>query len=36
VIEAGGILDGRCHMSGDSEAAKPVTIPLRPAAVHQP
>ncbi len=32
VIEAGGILDGRCHMSNTGEAAKPLTIPMRPAA----
>lgn len=35
VIEAGGILDGRCHMSSTGEAAKPITIPLRPAAAQQ-
>ncbi len=32
VIEAGGMFDGRCHMMNKSEAAKPVTIPLRAAA----
>jgi len=32
VIEAGGVLDGRCHMSRAGEAEKPLTIPLRPAA----
>lgn len=35
VIEAGGILDGRCHMSNAGEEAKPLTIPMRPAAAHQ-
>ena len=33
VIEPGGIFDGRCHMIGASQAAKPVTIPIR--AIHQ-
>lgn len=31
VIEAGGILDGRCHMGNATEATKPLTIPMRPA-----
>ena len=33
VIEAGGTLDGRCHMTKGTgeEAAQPLTIPLRPA-----
>jgi len=32
VIEAGGIFDGRCHMLASSEAARPVTIPIRAAS----
>jgi cytoskeletal protein CcmA (bactofilin family) len=32
VIEAGGIFDGRCHMLNTSEAARPVTIPIRATA----
>ena len=32
VIEPGGIFDGRCHMLASSEAAKPLTIPIRTAA----
>jgi cytoskeletal protein CcmA (bactofilin family) len=32
VIEPGGIFDGRCHMTSSSQAAKPVTIPFRPAS----
>jgi len=31
VIEPGGIFDGRCHMLASSEAAKPLTIPIRAA-----
>ncbi len=31
VIEPGGIFDGRCHMLASSEAARPVTIPIRAA-----
>ncbi len=31
VIEAGGVFDGRCHMTSGSEETQPVTIPLRPA-----
>jgi cytoskeletal protein CcmA (bactofilin family) len=32
VIEPGAIFDGQCHMLAPSEAAKPVTIPIRSAA----
>lgn len=32
VIEPGGIFDGRCHMLASSEAAKPLTIPVRAAS----
>lgn len=32
VMEAGGILDGRCHMLKVGETAQPVTIQLRAAA----
>ena len=31
VIEPGGVFDGQCHMAAASEAAKPVTIPIRAA-----
>ena len=31
VIEPGGIFDGQCHMMAASEAARPVTIPIRAA-----
>jgi cytoskeletal protein CcmA (bactofilin family) len=31
VIEPGGIFDGQCHMLTASEAAKPLTIPIRTA-----
>ena len=31
VIEPGGIFDGRCHMLTSSEAAKPLSIPIRAA-----
>lgn len=31
VIEPGGIFDGQCHMLAASEAAKPLTIPIRAA-----
>jgi len=31
VIEAGGVLDGLCHMKAAPEEAKTVTIPLRAA-----
>lgn len=30
-IEPGGIFDGQCHMLASSEAAKPMTIPIRGA-----
>ena len=33
VIEPGGIFDGRCHMIGASQPAKPITIPIR--AINQ-
>lgn len=29
VIDPGGIFDGHCHMLTSSEAARPVTIPIR-------
>ena len=32
VIEPGAIFDGHCHMLAPTEAAKPVTIPIRSAA----
>jgi cytoskeletal protein CcmA (bactofilin family) len=32
VVEPGGIFDGRCHMLGASEGAKPLTIPIRAAS----
>jgi len=31
IIEPGAIFDGRCHMLAQTEAAKPVTIPIRSA-----
>jgi cytoskeletal protein CcmA (bactofilin family) len=31
VIEPGGIFDGQCHIIAPSEAARPVTIPIRAA-----
>jgi cytoskeletal protein CcmA (bactofilin family) len=31
VIEPGGVFDGECHIIAPSEAAKPVTIPIRTA-----
>ena len=34
VIDPGGIFDGRCHMLSATEAAKPITIPIRSAAAH--
>ena len=34
VIEPGAIFDGQCHMLAPTEAAKPVTIPIRSAAGH--
>jgi len=35
IIEPGGIFDGQCHMLAPTEAAKPVTIPIRSAANHR-
>jgi cytoskeletal protein CcmA (bactofilin family) len=32
VIEAGGIFDGQCHMLAASEAARPMSIPIRSIA----
>jgi cytoskeletal protein CcmA (bactofilin family) len=32
IIEPGAIFDGDCHMLGPTEAAQPVTIPIRSAA----
>ncbi len=32
VIESGGIFDGQCHMLAASEAARPLTIPIRSIA----
>ncbi|HMD31337.1 MAG TPA: polymer-forming cytoskeletal protein [Candidatus Acidoferrales bacterium] len=32
VIEAGGILDGRCHMTNVEEGKQTLTIPIRAAA----
>ena len=32
VIEAGGILDGRCHMTNAEEGKQPLTIPIRAAS----
>jgi cytoskeletal protein CcmA (bactofilin family) len=34
VMEPGAIFDGRCHMLSSSEAAAPITIPIRSAAAH--
>jgi cytoskeletal protein CcmA (bactofilin family) len=35
MIEAGGIFDGRCHMTGNAEGSEPVAIPIRAAtATH--
>lgn len=31
VIEPGGIFDGECHVIAPSEAARPITIPIRAA-----
>jgi cytoskeletal protein CcmA (bactofilin family) len=31
VIEPGAVFDGQCHMLAPSEAAKPITIPIRSA-----
>ena len=36
VIEPGAIFDGQCHMLAPSEAAKPMTIPIRSAAGQNP
>lgn len=35
IIEAGGIFDGRCHMTGQAEGKEAVSIPIRAAAVAQ-
>lgn len=35
LIEAGGIFDGRCHMTGNAEGQEPVEIPIRAAAAQQ-
>jgi len=35
IIEAGGIFDGRCHMTGNAEGQEPVEIPIRAAAATQ-
>jgi cytoskeletal protein CcmA (bactofilin family) len=32
VIEPGAVFDGHCHMIAASEAAKPITIPIRSVA----
>jgi cytoskeletal protein CcmA (bactofilin family) len=32
IIEPGAVFDGRCHMLSATQAAKPVTIPIRSAA----
>lgn len=32
VIEPGAVFDGHCHMIAPTEAAKPMTIPIRSAA----
>jgi cytoskeletal protein CcmA (bactofilin family) len=34
IIEPGAVFDGRCHMLAASQAAKPITIPIRSAAAH--
>jgi cytoskeletal protein CcmA (bactofilin family) len=36
VIEPGAIFDGQCHMLAPSEAAKPMTIPIRSASGQNP
>jgi cytoskeletal protein CcmA (bactofilin family) len=36
VIEPGAIFDGQCHMLAPSEAAKPMTIPIRSATGQNP
>jgi cytoskeletal protein CcmA (bactofilin family) len=35
VIEPGAIFEGQCHMLASTEAAKPVTIPIRSAGQSQ-
>jgi len=32
IIEPGAVFDGRCHMLAATQAAKPITIPIRSAA----
>ena len=32
IIEPGAVFDGKCHMLSATQAAKPVTIPIRSAA----
>lgn len=32
IMEPGAIFDGRCHMLAATQAAKPITIPIRSAA----
>ena len=32
IIEPGAVFDGRCHMLSATQAAKPITIPIRSAA----
>jgi len=32
IIEPGALFDGRCHMLAATQAAKPITIPIRSAA----
>jgi cytoskeletal protein CcmA (bactofilin family) len=34
IIEPGAVFDGRCHMMGAAQAAKPITIPIRSSAAH--
>jgi cytoskeletal protein CcmA (bactofilin family) len=36
VIDPGAIFDGQCHMLGATEAAKPITIPIRSVASAGP
>ncbi|HEY6240915.1 MAG TPA: polymer-forming cytoskeletal protein [Burkholderiales bacterium] len=36
VIEAGGILDGRCHMTSVEEGKQSLTIPIRAASATSP
>jgi cytoskeletal protein CcmA (bactofilin family) len=35
VIEPGAVFDGQCHMLAPTEAAKPITIPIRSAAAQR-